>query len=63
MNVSKTPYSARTDGRRAKLLDIARELYEALVAQDPDRTIILHDSTGKVLARHDLRPDEPGIAS
>jgi hypothetical protein len=63
MNVSNTPYSARADGRRAKQLEIARKLYEALVAQDPDRMIILCDSTGKVLARHELRPDEARTAS
>jgi hypothetical protein len=46
-------------------LEIARKLYRALVAQDPNRVIILCDSTGKVLARHDLRVEQsdPEVAS
>ena len=39
-------------------LEIARRLYQALVAQDPNRVIILCTSTGKVLARHDLRHEQ-----
>ena len=41
-----------------KRLDIARRLYEVLVAQDPDRQITLCDGSGRVLARSDRRPDE-----
>jgi hypothetical protein len=45
-------------------LAIARRLYQALVAQDPDRVIILRDSSGRVVARHDPRPEQaPEIAS
>ena len=36
-----------------KRLVIARRLYEALVAQDPDRQITLCDGSGRVLARND----------
>jgi hypothetical protein len=44
---------------------VARRLYEALVAQDPDGVIILHDDRGRVVARHDSRPEEdvPEIVS
>jgi hypothetical protein len=50
---------------RTERLEIARRLYQALVAQDPNRVIVLCDSTGKVLARHDLRHEQsdPEIAS
>lgn len=36
-----------------KRLVIARRLYEALIAQDPDRQITLCDGSGRVLARND----------
>jgi hypothetical protein len=51
--------------KRAARLEIARRLYQALVAQDPDRLITLCDDSGRVLARHDPRPkqDDPEIAS
>jgi hypothetical protein len=51
--------------KRADRLDIARRLYRALVAQDPDRVITLCDGGGRVVARHDPRPelDAPEIAS
>ena len=41
-----------------KRLDIARRLYEVLVAQDPDWQITLCDGSGRVLARSDRRRDE-----
>ena len=41
-----------------KRLDIARRLYKALVAQDPDRLIMLCDGSGRVLARNERRPKE-----
>jgi hypothetical protein len=46
-------------------LDIARRLYHALVAQDPDRVITLRDGGGRVVARYDPRPEQgdPEIAS
>ena len=37
---------------------IARELYQALAGQDPDRVIILRDGHGRVVARHDPRPEQ-----
>ena len=58
MNVLKRPSSGRAERRRAERLDIARRLYRALTARDPDRMITLRDSSGKVVARHDLRPEE-----
>ena len=39
-----------------KRLDIAGRLYQALVAQDPDRLIMLCDASGRVLARNERRP-------
>jgi hypothetical protein len=46
-------------------LVIARRLDQALVAQDPDRLITLRDGGGRLVARHDPRPeqDAPEIAS
>jgi hypothetical protein len=41
-----------------KRLDIARRLYQALVAQNPDRLIMLCDAGGCVLARNERRPKE-----
>jgi hypothetical protein len=51
--------------RRARRHKIARRLYEALVAQDPNRAITLCDEAGNVLARHEPLPehDAPEIAS
>jgi hypothetical protein len=62
MNIPQTPNSAE-ERKRAERLEIARRLYQALVAQDPNRVIIL--CTGKVLARHDLRHEQsdPEVAS
>jgi hypothetical protein len=60
MTVPQTPRSLVE-----RRLAIARRLYQALVAQDPDRVITLCDSGGRVVARHDPRPeqDAPEIAS
>ena len=58
MNVFKTPRSARAERKRAERLDIARRLYQALAAQDPDRVITLCDGSGRVVARHDPRPEQ-----
>jgi hypothetical protein len=60
MTVSQTPSSAAE-----RRLAIARRLYQALVAEDPDRVITLCDGAGRVVARHDPRPEEdvPEIAS
>ena len=49
MTVSET--SNAEERKRARLHKVARRLYEALVAQDPDRVITLRDGRGKVVAR------------
>ena len=51
--------------KRMRRHKVARRLYEALVAQDPDRVITLRDGRGKLVTRHDPRPEEdaPEIAS
>ncbi len=41
-----------------KRLDVARTLYNALVAQHPDRPITLCDGSGRVVARSERRPNE-----
>ena len=58
MNSSETTDLALADRKRAQRLEIARRLYQALVAQDPDRVITLCDCGGRVLARHDLRREQ-----
>ena len=55
MTVSYIPRSERKPSDR---LNIARRLYQALVAQDSDWLITLRDGDGRVVARHDLRPEE-----
>jgi hypothetical protein len=61
MTVSPLPIST-IKRKRSERLDIARTLYQALVAQAPDRVIILRD---RVVASHDLRHEQsdPEIAS
>jgi hypothetical protein len=60
VTASDTPKSAAE-----QKLDVARKVYRALAAQDADRAITLCDIRGKLIARHDLRPekDDPKIAS
>ena len=60
MTTSQTPSSV-AERRRA----IARMLYSALVAQDPDRAITLCDERGRLIARHDPAREQgdPEIAS
>jgi hypothetical protein len=62
--VSHTP-SIDPERNHAERLEIARRLYQALVAQNSDRVITLRDGGGRALARHDPRPeqDDPKIAS
>lgn len=68
MTVSNTPHSA-AERKRAKRLEIARRLHKELVAQEPKRVITLRDGRGKVVARHDPRPEQdarqmpPGLPS
>jgi hypothetical protein len=52
MTISKTPNSVAE-----RRLAIARRLYSALVALDPDRAITLCDERGELIARHDPRPE------
>ena len=72
MTVSQTPSSVAATDRSLSAADrkrrrhkVARRLYEALLAQDPNRAITLCDEAGSVLARHDPLPqhDAPKIAS
>jgi len=56
MTVSEIPNAV--ERKRARRLEIARRLYEALVAQDPNRVITLRDCRGKVVARHDPQPEQ-----
>ena len=57
MTASDTPNSA-AEQKRAERLDVARTVYHALAAQDADRVITLCDTLGRLIARHDLRPEE-----
>jgi hypothetical protein len=54
--------NASSASASAERLEIPRRLYNALVAQDPNRVIILCDSNGRAVARHDLRPEQAGVA-
>jgi hypothetical protein len=64
MTASDTPNSA-AEQKRAQRLDVARTVYHALAAEDADRVITLCDIRGRLIARHDLRPEQgdPEIAS
>jgi hypothetical protein len=53
MTVSQTPSSVAE-----RRLAIARRLFRAMVAKDPDRSITLCDSRGEVVARHNPRPEQ-----
>jgi hypothetical protein len=57
--------SQKANSTAERRLAIARRLYSALLAQDPDRTITLCDPTGRVMARHDPPPrqDDPQVYS
>jgi hypothetical protein len=57
MTASDTPNSA-AEQKRAERLDVARTVYHALAAQDADRVITLCDIHGRLIARHDLRPEQ-----
>jgi hypothetical protein len=59
--MSLTP---NTDNERehAERLPIALRLFQALIAQDPDRVIILMDGGGRMVARHGLQPELAGVA-
>ena len=53
MTVSETPSSIAE-----RRLAIARRLYSALVAQQPDRTFALRDGQGRVLASSAQTPHQ-----
>jgi hypothetical protein len=57
MIIPQTPNSAK-ERKRVAQLQVARRLYRALIAQDPDRLITLRDGGGWVVARHDPRPEQ-----
>ena len=63
-NMTATDPPNAAERRRVRRLEVARRLYEALLAQDPNRGITLCDESGKVVARHDPVPkhDAPEIA-
>jgi hypothetical protein len=50
--------STHTSDANDRRLKIARTVYDALVAQDPDRQITLCDGSGRLLARNEQRPNE-----
>ena len=62
VDASSPPVSAAE--RKHRRHRVARRLYEALVAQDPNRTITLCDAEGKVVEHHDPLPEHeaPEIA-
>ena len=63
-NMTASEISNAEERKRARRHKVARRLYEALVAQNPNRAITLCDEAGKVVARHDPVPehDAPEIA-
>ena len=50
--------STHTSDANDKRLKIARTVYKALVAQNPDRQITLCDGSGRMLARSEQPSDE-----
>ena len=56
MNISHT-LDIDAERQRQEWLDIAHRLYQALIAQDPNRVITLCDGDGRVVARHYARPE------
>jgi hypothetical protein len=57
MVIRQTQRSAEARNRVARL-EVARRVYQALIAQDPERLITLRDAGGRAVARHDPRPEE-----
>jgi hypothetical protein len=53
---SQTPSSVAE-----RRLAIARRLYSALIAQNPDWKITLSDAGGRLIARHDPRSEESAL--
>jgi hypothetical protein len=56
MSISYT-HDIDIERKRDQRLDIAHKLYEALIAQDPNRAIALCDGDGRVVARHYPTPE------
>jgi hypothetical protein len=50
--------TVKSNSNAERRLAIARRLYCALVAQDPDRAITLCDAGGAVVARHKPSPEQ-----
>ena len=65
MTASDKPYSAAGQKRADSGSTLFVPVYHALGAQDVDRVITLCDIRGRLIARHDLRPEQgdPEIAS
>ena len=57
MSISHT-LDIDAERQRQEWLDIAHRLYQALIAQDPNRVITLCDGDGRVVARHYARPEQ-----
>jgi hypothetical protein len=64
MSISHT-LDINAERQREERLDLAHRLYQALIAQDPNRAITLCDGEGRVVSSHHPRPAErnPEIAS
>ena len=64
-DVLRLAFDLNPDRRPAERLEIAYKLYEALLAQNPDRMITLCDRDGRVVACHRARPEQgaPEISS
>ena len=58
--MSLTP-DADTEREHAERPSIALRLFQALIAQDPDRVIILMGGGGRMVARHDPQPEQAGV--
>jgi hypothetical protein len=61
-SVAASDQSLSAADRKRRRHKVARQLYEALVAQDPNLAITLCDEAGNVQARHDPLPtDDCGL--
>jgi hypothetical protein len=60
--MSLTPDSD-TERERAERLPVALRLFQALIAQDPDRVITLCYGDGRVVAQHEPSPEQRAESS
>jgi len=60
MTIPQAPSQLTAAERKRGRHKIARRLYEALVAQNPNRAITLFDGKGSVMARHNPLPTDDG---